>query len=120
MQFLLALLIGVLVGTGLYLMLQRTLLRVVFGLMLFSNAANLIIFAMGRVRRAAPPLIPDGVEAPSADYVIANPLPQALVLTAIVISFGLIAFALVLLYRNYMATRSVRTDFVPSEPASKP
>lgn len=120
MQFLLALLIGVLVGTGLYLMLQRTLLRVVFGLMLLSNAANLIIFSMGRVRRAAPPLIPMDLEAPPADLVMANPLPQALILTAIVISFGLTAFALVLLYRNYMATRSVRTDFVPSDPASKP
>ena len=99
MQALLALLIGVLTAAGVYLMLRRNLLRKIFGLVLLSNAVNLLVFTMGRATRVGPPLVPEGATLPVEPY--ANPLPQALVLTAIVIGFGLVAYALVLVYRNY-------------------
>lgn len=108
MQTLLACLAGVLAAAGVYLMLRRDLLRMIFGLVLLSNAVNLLVFGMGRVARVAPPLVPEGAAAPTAAY--ANPLPQALVLTAIVIGFGLTAFALVLTYRSYATLGTTATD----------
>ena len=99
MDAVLALVVGILVATSVYLMLSRNVLRFVFGLVLLSNAANLVIFAAGRVTRAAPPLIAEGIPAPPD--VVANALPQALILTAIVIGFGLLAFALALIFRSY-------------------
>ena len=99
MPMLLALLIGVLSAAGVYLMLQRNLLRKIFGLVLLSNAVNLLVFTVGRAARVGPPLVPEGAMLPVEPY--ANPLPQALVLTAIVIGFGLVAYALVLVYRSY-------------------
>jgi multicomponent Na+:H+ antiporter subunit C len=80
-------------------MLARNVLRFLFGLILISNAANLLIFSAGRLTPEAPPLVPYGADLPPEG--VANALPQALVLTAIVIGFGLFAFALVLVYRGY-------------------
>jgi multicomponent Na+:H+ antiporter subunit C len=108
MEPLLALVVGVLFAIGVYLLLQRNLLRVVFGLIVISNAANLLIFTMGRVTRAIPPVIPPGLDAP--EMAVANPLPQALVLTAIVIGFGLIVFALVLVLRVYESLQTMVPD----------
>ncbi len=108
MEALLALTIGVLVATAVYLMLARNILRFIFGLVLFSNAANLTIFVSGRVTVGAPPLIPVGADAPVGD--VANALPQALVLTAIVIGFGLFAFALVLMFRAYSSLGTLYSD----------
>ena len=108
MQPLLALTVGVLFACGLYLMLRRNLLRFVFGLMLISNGANLLILTSGRLSRAAPPLIAETADVP--DEAIVSALPQALVLTAIVISFGLTAFALALLFRNFEALGTLDTD----------
>lgn len=99
MEGLLSVTVGVLVAAAIYLMLARSLLRFLFGLALISNAANLLIFASGRLTIGKPPLVADGAYAP--DGVVANALPQALVLTAIVIGFGLFAFALVLSLRAY-------------------
>lgn len=99
MEPLLAILVGVLIAAAIYLMLDRNLLRFLFGLLLISNGANLIIFAAGRTTAGRPPLVPDGADAPIGS--VANALPQALVLTAIVIGFGLFAFALVLALRAY-------------------
>ncbi|MCG8595254.1 MAG: Na+/H+ antiporter subunit C [Kiloniellales bacterium] len=99
MEAALAVLVGILVATSVYLMLARNVLKFLIGLVLLSNAANLTIFTAGRLVRAAPPLIPEGLDGPAG--VVANALPQALVLTAIVIGFGLLAFALVLVYRGY-------------------
>lgn len=99
MEALLAIAIGVLVAASVYLMLAKNLLRFIFGLVLISNAANLTIFTAGGLTTGAPPLIAEGAELP--DGVVANALPQALVLTAIVIGFGLFAFALVLVFRAY-------------------
>ena len=97
MEALLALTIGVLVAAAVYLMLSGHVLRFIFGLVLISNAANLMIFTAGRLTEGAPPLIPEGADAPAG--LVANALPQALVLTAIVIGFGLFAFALTLVWR---------------------
>ena len=108
MEIVLALLIGVLVATSVYLMLERNVLRFIFGLVLLSNAANLTIFTAGRLTRAEPPLVPEGLKVP-AD-VVANALPQALVLTAIVIGFGLLAFALALVFRAYQALGTIDSD----------
>jgi len=99
MEPLLAILVGAMVAAAIYLMLDRNLLRFLFGLILISNAANMTIFAAGRLTPEQPPLVPEGAKAPIET--VANALPQALVLTAIVIGFGLFAFALVLALRAY-------------------
>lgn len=108
METVLAVLIGVLVATSVYLMLARSILRFVFGLVLLSNAANLVIFAAGRLTRSEPALIPPGLSAPAQS--VANSLPQALVLTAIVIGFGLLAFGLALIFRGYQVLGTLNTD----------
>jgi multicomponent Na+:H+ antiporter subunit C len=94
---LLAILVGVLFGCGVYALTARHLLRVVLGLVLLSNGANLLLLTAGRIAARRPPLVPDGATAPAGP--IANPVPQALILTAIVIGFGLLAFALLLTLR---------------------
>ena len=108
MEALLAGTIGILVATAVYLMLARNVLRFIFGLVLISNAANLIIFTSGRLTEGAPPLIAEGAEAPIGP--VANALPQALVLTAIVIGFGLFAFALILVFRAYTSLGTLFSD----------
>jgi multicomponent Na+:H+ antiporter subunit C len=102
MESLMALATGVLFASGLYLILRRSLIKVVLGLGLLSNAANLLIFTAAGLRRGIPPIIPADADALPAGA--ADPLPQALILTAIVITFGVQAFALVLVYRAYQAT----------------
>ena len=108
MDVLLAILAGVLTAAGVYLLLQRSLLRMLFGVILLSNAVNLVLFVAGRTLRAAPPIVPTGMTAPPE--AVANPLPQALILTAIVIGFGLVAFAFVLLYRAYATFGTLDAD----------
>lgn len=108
MEQIVALLVGALVAAAVYLMMSRSIVRFLFGLVLISNAANLVIFASGGMTLGAPPLVPEGADAPPA--LVANALPQALVLTAIVIGFGLFAFALALVYRAYMALGTTDTD----------
>ncbi|MEM1064026.1 MAG: Na+/H+ antiporter subunit C [Pseudomonadota bacterium] len=108
MEVMLSVLVGVLIAAAVYLMLARNVLRFLLGLILISNAANLTIFTAGRLTTSAPPLIPDGAEAPAG--FVANALPQALVLTAIVIGFGLFAFALVLVFRAYEALGTLDSD----------
>ena len=113
----LAILVGLLVAASVYLMLARNVLRFLFGLVLLSNAANLTIFAAGRLTRAEPPLVPEGLAAPTD--AVANALPQALILTAIVIGFGLLAFTLVLIYRGYTALGTLDSDRMRfAEPAA--
>lgn len=99
METALALTIGVLVAAAAYLLLARDLPRALLGFVLLGTGANLSILASGRVGTMAPPLVASGAEALAATA--ANPLPQALVLTAIVIGFGLAAFALVLVMRAH-------------------
>jgi multicomponent K+:H+ antiporter subunit C len=86
--------IGVLTSSGVWLLLRPRTFQVMIGLSLLSYAVNLFIVAMGRVRVGAAPIVEAGVRA-AAEY--ADPLPQALVLTAIVISFATTALLLVVL-----------------------
>ena len=103
-----ALAIAAYVGCGLYMMLSRHLVRVVLGLALLTNGAIFLIFVAGRTGSVTPPVIPSGSET-LAPYA-ANALPQALVLTAIVIGFALTAFAMVLTLKTVRATGSVETN----------
>jgi len=104
----LAVVVGAVFAGGFYLVMRRNLLRFVFGLILLSSGVNLLVFTAGRVSRGAPPIIPDGASVPVGE--VANALPQALILTAIVIGFGLTVFAMVLLLRLYERLGTLRTD----------
>lgn len=99
MEFIWAIVIGVLYAAGLYMMMRRSIVKIIIGLALLGYAANLLIFIVSHVTRGNPPLVPVGAEAPIAPY--ADPLPQALILTAIVIGFGVQAFTIVLFRRAY-------------------
>lgn len=99
MEILLGILVGMLYATGLYMMLRRSLVKIIIGLILLGNGANLMIFLLGRLTKGAPPIIDEGMSVLTAPF--ADPVPQALILTAIVISFGLQAFAIVLMKRVY-------------------
>ena len=108
MEALLAVVIGGLYAAGMYLMVRRSIVKMIFGLALLGNAANLLIFTVGRLVRGRPPHVPaDGLllSIPTAD-----PVPQALILTAIVIGFGVQAFALVLIKRVYQTVGSDDQD----------
>lgn len=96
MPELLALLVGCLYAGAVYMLLRRSLFKLVLGLVLLSHATHLLVFAVGQ-RRFQPPIIPSG--EPTLPEASADPLVQALILTAIVISFALTSFALVLVYR---------------------
>ncbi len=115
METLLAFVIGGLYAAGLYLMMRRSLVKLILGLALLSHAANLLIFTVGRLGHSQPPIVPPGMTAPVAAF--ADPVPQALILTAIVISFGVQAFALVLLRRAYQI---VGTDDLDEMKATDP
>ena len=82
---------------GVYLLLDRTLLRVVVGTGLLSNGVNLLLFASGGLTEGSPPILHGGHDA------IVDPLPQALILTAIVIGFGITALLLTLAFRTRQA-----------------
>lgn len=104
----LALLVGLLFGAAVYLMLGRDFVRYLFGLVLLGTGANLLLFLAGGLTPSEPAIVPPGRDEPGE--VVANALPQALILTAIVISFALLAFALVLAVRAYRDLDTVETD----------
>ncbi|RYE11218.1 MAG: Na+/H+ antiporter subunit C [Hyphomicrobiales bacterium] len=101
MEAALALLIGLFIAVAIYLILSRALIRVVIGIVVLGNAINLLIFVAGRLTSATPPIVPPGMDAALG---MANPLPQALILTAIVIGFAMFAYFIVLALRAYQAT----------------
>ena len=105
MTTVLAFVIGVLYAAGLYLIMRRSMVTLILGLALLGHAANLLIFTVGGLTRGGTPLVGAGEEGLLPPF--PDPVPQALVLTAIVIGFGVQAFALVLLKRAY---REVGTD----------
>lgn len=105
METVLAIVIGGLYATSFYLMLRRSIVKLILGLVLFSQAVNLLIFTAAGLTRAHAPIVPDGAMVPPSPW--ADPLPQALILTAIVISFGVLAFTLALCRR---AHASLKTD----------
>lgn len=84
---------------GVYLLLSRHVMRIVYGVILISASVNLVLFLSGRIGPNPPPVIPSGETVLSAGA--ANPLPQALVLTAIVIGFSLVAFAVALALQTF-------------------
>jgi multicomponent Na+:H+ antiporter subunit C len=99
MPVILAFVIGGLYAAAIYLLLRRSLVRLLIGLSLLGHAANLLIFTVRELTRARPPIVPAEAVALAAPY--ADPVPQSLVLTAIVIGFGVLAFALALAYRTH-------------------
>ncbi len=108
MEIVLAFVIGGLYAAGLYMMMRRNIFKLVLGLGLLGHAANLLLFAMGRLVRGHPPIIPtNAADGPVTVGFVADPLPEALILTAIVIGFGVQAFATVLVRRCY---ETVGTD----------
>lgn len=117
METLYALTFGVLLAAALYLLMSRHLLRMVLGLLLLGNAVNLAIFVGGRLSSVVPPLVPAGATSLATS---ANPLPQALILTAIVISFSLVAYTVVLFERAHRALGTTDPDAMrEAEPASE-
>ena len=114
-----AALCAVFYATAIYLLLSRSIIRLLLGVVLLGNAVNMTIFTAGRLTREVPPIIPIELDMPQV--ATANPLPQALVLTAIVISFSFFAFLLVLAYRAYQALGTDDTDRMrAAEPEAEP
>ncbi|MEM0905929.1 MAG: Na+/H+ antiporter subunit C [Pseudomonadota bacterium] len=113
MEIILAVVVGIFFAGGIYLMLSARLVRILLGVAIFGNAVNLLIFTGGRLVEAAPPVIGRAEGAAQ----VANPLPQALILTAIVISFSIFAFLLVLAFRAY---QSLDTDDVDEMRLAEP
>ena len=104
MEAVVALSIGALIACGVYLLLRARTYPVILGIMMLGYGVNLFLVAMARITPGAPPVIQDGV----AHYV--DPLPQALVLTAIVIGFGMAAFVVVLALRAGIAAGTDHVD----------
>ncbi|ETR77582.1 cation:proton antiporter [Afipia sp. P52-10] len=107
MELLLATVIGILAGSGVWLLLRPRTYQVIIGLSLISYAVNLFIFSMGRLRSGASPILTDKTGS-LADF--ADPLPQALVLTAIVIGFATTALFLVMLLASRGLTGTDHVD----------
>ncbi|WP_160005392.1 Na+/H+ antiporter subunit C [Rhizobium sp. 18055] len=122
MEPLFAILVGLFFTTAIYLMLSKFSIRIMLGVAILGNAVNLLLFTAGRLTREVPPIIPANLDTLPAGT--ANPLPQALILTAIVISFSFLAFLLVLTYRAYQDIGTDNTDEMrvaePDEPPSPP
>jgi multicomponent Na+:H+ antiporter subunit C len=119
MDYLLAALVGCFVALGVYLLLSRSVIRMLLGLVIFGNGVNLLIFTAGRLTREVAPIVPAGLAQPEGP--IANPLPQALILTAIVIGFAMFSFLLVLAFRAYQTLDADNTDTMRvAEPVDEP
>lgn len=114
-----AVLVGLFFAAAIYLMLSKFSIRIMLGIAILGNAVNLLLFTAGRITREIPPIIPKGATA--LDLSAANPLPQALILTAIVISFSFLAFLLVLTYRAYQDLKTDNTgEMRVAEPDERP
>jgi multicomponent K+:H+ antiporter subunit C len=114
MELGLALCIGVLTGAGIYLLLRARSFDLILGLTLLSYATNLLIFSAGRLVVGKPPVLRDGVAATLANH--ADPLPQALVLTAIVIAFAMTAVTIVVAMRSRADNGDDHVDAGSGEP----
>ena len=99
MEIVIVILIGGMFSAGFYLLLQRRLAQLIVGLGLLTNATNLLVFTVAGLSRQGSPLIQNGAE--QLPETASDPTPQALVLTAIVIGFGVLAFFITLAYRAY-------------------
>jgi multicomponent Na+:H+ antiporter subunit C len=103
-----AILAGLFLAAGLYLLLSRAVLRMLLGIVLLGNGVNLLILVAGRLQHTAPPIL--SATGIGSDGGLANPLPQALILTAIVIGFALFAYLAVLVLRAYRSFDADNTD----------
>ncbi len=99
---------GAFLAAAIYLLLSRSLVRMLLGTAVLGNGINLVSLVAGRLTSVAPPILPAGARAPT--QAIANPLPQALILTAIVIGFALFTFLIVLAYRAFETLGTDDTD----------
>jgi multicomponent Na+:H+ antiporter subunit C len=108
MNILLPIVTGILYAAGIYLMLRRSFVKLIIGMVVLGHATNLFLFVISGITRGQPALVAEGDTVPTTLF--ADPLPQALILTAIVISFGIQAFAIVLLKRVYQQTGSSILD----------
>jgi multicomponent Na+:H+ antiporter subunit C len=112
MEHLLAVVVGCLYAAGLYMIMRRSIVKLIIGLALLGHAANLLIFLMGTLTKGKPPLIPPGSE--QVNGVVADPVPQALILTAIVIGFAIQAFAVVLIRKVHHVVETDDLDALQS------
>ena len=110
MELVLAIVAGSLYACGLYLMLRRRLAQLIIGLSLLANGSNVLIFAAAGVTRGQPPIVTDGAALDAATF--ADSVPQSLILTSIVIGFGVLAFALVLARRVHESAASDDIDAI--------
>lgn len=110
MEIFTAIIVGILFGCGTYLLLKRTLLWIIVGLALFSHGANLLLMQVG-LFRGVEPILNSGVEI--SNYT--DPIPQALILTAIVIGFAATAFILVLTYKIHQNFGTTDMDLLRGE-----
>jgi len=110
MEILLAIMTGILYAAGTYLILRRSIVKLIIGIILFGNGVNLLIFLLGRITKGKPPIIAPEMETFKEIY--ADPVPQALILTSIVISFGLQAFAIILVKRAYKVLNTDDLDML--------
>ena len=108
MDIALCFLCGIMTAASIYLMLTGNLIRFIFGLIIASNAVNILIFLAGGISFSDPPLIPEDAVIP--EPAMANALPQALILTAIVIGFSLLAFVFILFYRAYQTLGTIEAE----------
>ena len=109
MELILAIVAGSLYACGLYLMLRRRLVQLIIGLSLLANGSNILIFAAAGVTRGQPPIVEDAAVTAAS---FADPVPQSLILTSIVIGFGVLAFALVLAHRVHASAGSDDIDAI--------
>lgn len=109
MEWIMAIAIGALFMIGVYLILTKSLLRVILGTSLLTHGVHLLLLTMAGLKRGAAPILGSGSES----YV--DPLPQALILTSIVISFGVTALFFVLAYRAYQTRGTDEIDGMDAE-----
>lgn len=110
MEMILSILIGILYTAGVYLLLRRSLVKLILGIIFMSNATNLLIFMSAGLTQGKPNFIAE--QGDQVAGAMADPLPQALVLTAKVIGFGIIAFTLTLKYKHHKQTGTYDLDQV--------
>lgn len=104
MELILCVAVGILFSVGVYLILSKSLLKIILGTSLLTHGVHLLVMTMAGLKRGDSPILGDN----SGSYV--DPLPQALILTSIVISFGITAFFFVLAYRTNQTTGTEVTD----------
>ncbi len=107
MEFMLAILVGVLYTAGVYMLLRRSILKFIIGIIFLSNATNLLVFLAAGIIPGEPVFID---EAGTVANNLADPLPQALVLTAVVIGFGIVVYLLAVKYRLFYETKTDDLD----------